>query len=96
LDDNFISHYDQYLWKNGYSKFWNDLTNKEKDFCICLANSINATKEEIIKQGFSPSNYSQYRRRLLEKGLITQAKYNKLSFVLPRFDIFVNFAKEFI
>jgi len=56
----------------------------------------NNSKEEILKQKLlSESNYSQYRKRLLEKGIIKINGYNNLSFVLPRFKEFVLYAKEF-
>ena len=82
------------MWKNGYNKFWNDLTSVEKKFVIALAKAQDGTKEEIIKS-FSASSYSQYRKILLEKGLIIQLGYNHLSFVLPRFREFVLYAQDF-
>ncbi|MBO4694970.1 MAG: ATP-binding protein [Clostridia bacterium] len=94
LDENFLNKYDSYLWKNGYNKFWNDLTSVEKKFVIALAKAQDGTKEEIIKS-FSASSYSQYRKILLEKGLIIQLGYNHLSFVLPRFREFVLYAQDF-
>ena len=96
IDDELIQNYDAYLWKNGYNKFWSDLSKIEKKFMISMAYSSTGSKDEIINQKIiSSSNYSQYRRRLLEKGLIESPSYNSLSFVLPRFKEFIMFAKEF-
>jgi len=95
LDESFINKYDSYLWKNGYNKFWSDLTKKEKEFVVAMAMSNNYTKEEIIKNLKNESTYSQYRRRLIEKGLIAMNAYNSLSFVLPRFKEYILFVKEF-
>ena len=96
LDDKFISSYDSYLWNNGYHKFWKDLTKKERDFITSMALSKNCTKAEILSHKIiTNSNYSQYRKRLLEKGLIVSNSYDYLQFVLPRFKEFVLFAKEF-
>jgi len=96
INDSVIKEYDSYLWKNGYTKFWNELTRKERDFVVSMSLTENNSKEEILKQKLlSESNYSQYRKRLLEKGIIKINGYNNLSFVLPRFKEFVLYAKEF-
>lgn len=94
IDNHIEYEYEQYLWKNGYNKFWKDLTNIERKFLIAIANT-NGSKEEIINNGFSSNNYSQYRRRLLEKGLIYSPMYGYLDFVLPRFKEYVLVTKEF-
>ena len=70
LNSTFISKYDSYLWDNGYNKFWSDLTKKEKEFLIALSLTNNGLKDEILKTNMiSESNYSQYRKRLIEKGI---------------------------
>lgn len=94
IDESIIKKYQKYLFNNGYNKFWNDLTNTEKEFMIALASS-SGEKGEIIKLGFSSTNYSQYRRRLLEKGLVYMPKQGYLSFVLPCFKEYVLLMKEF-
>ena len=96
IDEPFITKYDSYLWNNGYNKFWNDLSKQEKIFLIALSESDSGTKEEIINNmKMSSSNYSQYRRILIEKGLIFSKNYNELVFVLPRFKEYISFVKEF-
>ena len=94
LTDDLISEYEQYLWKNGYNKFWKDLTNIERKFLIAMVET-DGEKNSIIQSGFSSTNYSQYRRRLLEKGLVYMPEHGKLDFVLPRFKEYVSFMKEF-
>lgn len=96
IDNELITEYDSYLWRNGYNKFWNDLTRKEKDFIVSMAQSTNSSKKEILSQNIINEHaFSQYRKRLLEKGLILSTGYDKLSFVLPRFKEFIMYAKEF-
>ena len=96
ITNQFLEKYDSYLWKNGYTKFWNDLTQNEKKFLIALSLSKDGTKNEILEKNMiSESNYSQYRKRLIEKGLIVSNKYGAVSFVLPRFNGFISYAKEF-
>lgn len=79
-------------------KKWQEMKNivkfaQEMKRCIIY---LKKWKNDIIDQKIiSSSNYSQYRRRLLEKGLIESPSYNSLSFVLPRFKEFIMFAKEF-
>ena len=77
-----------------YNKFWKDLTNIERKFLIAMVNT-DGEKNNIIQSGFSSTNYSQYRRRLLEKGLVYMPEHGKLDFVLPRFKEYVSFMKEF-
>lgn len=96
LDASFINEYDKYLWNNGYNKFWNDLSDKDRKFLIALASTEGQTKNEIINIGsFNENSYSQYRRRLIEKGLIVADAYNHLSFVLPRFREYILFIQKF-
>ena len=94
IDEELITSFDRYLWANGYNKFWSDLTNIERKFLIALAMG-SGDKESIIQNGFMETNYSQYRRRLLEKGLIYTPKQGSLNFVLPRFKEYVLLMKEF-
>lgn len=94
IDSKIEKEYEQYLWKNGYNKFWKDLTNIERKFLIAMA-STNGSKEEIINNDFSNNNYSQYRRRLLEKGLIYSPVYGYLDFVLPKFKEYALVMKKF-
>ena len=97
LSDELIAEYDNYLWNNGYNKFWSDLSKTEKKFIVALAISETGKKEDILKNAsFSQTNYSQYRKRLLEKGLIVSQGYDSIAFVLPRFKEFVLYAKDFI
>lgn len=96
INDDLIDDYHQYLWKNGYVKFWEDLTGVEKSFLIALSKAKSGSKEEILRNSnFSPTNYSQYRRRLLEKEIIFDPKYDKLEFSLPDFENFVNYIVQF-
>ena len=95
LNSKFIKEYENYLWGNGYSKFWNDLTNVEKKFLIALSKSKDGSKQEIISNDFNSENFSQYRMRLIEKGIIKQTKYGFLDFVLPLFKEYISYAKEF-
>ncbi len=96
LNAGLIDQYQEYLWNNGYNKFWKDLAKAERRFLIALSSSHTKQKSEIIgaDPGFKDS-YSVYRARLMEKGLLFSPSYNKLDFVLPRFEEFVDFVKDF-
>lgn len=95
LSDALVEKYVSYLYGNGYAKFWNDLTGKEKEFMIALAASESGEKEQIIANGFPPNSYSLYRKRLMDKGLLWSPKYDCLMFVLPKFKEYVEIAKQF-
>ena len=96
IDEKLLNRYQRYLWTNGYTKFWNDSTPVEKKFMIGLAKAENGSKEEIIKNTkISVSNYSQYRKRLIDKRLVVVNGWDKLEFSLPQFKEFVLYMNEF-
>ena len=90
IDDDLLSQYDEYLRKNGYDVIWNELTGKEKDFCLALFQSENQEASEIMKIAkMKESNYQNYRSSLINKGLIQPTDHGKVGFALPRFEKFI-------
>ena len=97
INDEFINLYDEYLSKNGYDVIWNNLTQTEKDFLIAMVSSKTYNVNDILNSSkFKESNFNNYRRRLIEKGIIDSPSYGKLTFTLPRFDVFINFLLKFM
>lgn len=90
LTDELLNKYDQYLQTNGYSVIWKELTNREKSFCFALASSANGEANGVAEAaGISSVNYQQYRKRLVQRGIVKAAGYGKTAFALPRFGEFV-------
>lgn len=85
----------KYLWNNGYTKFWKDLSQKDREFLIALSKSTDDTKKDILKYLDNKESYAVYRERLLEKGLIYSPSYGCLNFVLPRLKEFIQLMLEF-
>lgn len=91
IDDKLLEKYDEYLRKNAYVKFWNELTAKEKEFCIALFKSSNKEASDVMKLAkMKQSNYQNYRMSLINKGIVEVSGYGRIDFSLPRFDRFIN------
>lgn len=90
IDSNLLEQYDEYLRKNGYDVIWNELTKKEKEFCIALYKSTGKDANEIMNLiSMKESNYQNYRSSLISKGIIEVTGYGVVDFALPRFDQFI-------
>ena len=90
---NILDEYDSKLIQNSYLLTWEKLTSKEKEFLIALSES-NTQKELQEKLKMSNGNLQTYKKRLVEKGLITAKERGKIDFALPRFKNFVKLEKE--
>lgn len=96
LDNNIINEFDAYLREYVYEKIYFDLTDVEKEFIIALAIYDNKKVSEIadivkLKKG----NISQYRDKLIKKGILNNSGWGKLDFALPRFREYILLQKEF-
>ena len=95
IDGYLLDKYDKYLQTNGYDVIWKDLTNQEKNICFALNESNNTSNKIQNKIKMSETNYQNYRKKLIEKGIIEPDGYGKLKFSLPRFEQFVSIMKLF-
>lgn len=85
-----IPEYRQYLDDFVYEKLWSELSEKDKEVARGIAESVTGSSEDIRKYlDISSNSLSQYRKRLIRKGLISGDEHGKLQFVLPLFDEFV-------
>ena len=97
LDDEILIKFDSYLRTNGYDVIWKELTNKEQQLCIAMANATEMETNIIIKNAkTSLTNYQNYRTKLIDKGIIVPDGYGKVKFVLPRFKEFIINISKFI
>ena len=96
LDEDIISKFDTYLREYVYEKIYFDLPNNEREIIIALANSKeNKILEIIDSMKMSREKISQYRDKLIKKGILISAGWGKIDFALPRFKEYVLIQKDF-
>ena len=89
------------LEQRSYDQIWNELTDKEKEFLIYMAEAKNIDSDtvpvsEIVRRSNDSSALiNEYRNRLIENGLIYAPKHGSIAFVLPFFDESINRLKLF-
>ena len=91
LDDDLRQRVASYLWSNGYDVIYKGLTEAEKTFCKAMVLSDGTSKGISAKASLSESNYQNYRRRLIDKGLLIGDTYGVVAFALPCFDEYVSY-----
>lgn len=96
LDEIVIKEFDKYLRDYVYEKVYFDLPEIEKKIVNTLA-YLEDGKIAIVMEKLSldKENISQYRDRLLKKGILIKTGWGKLDFALPRFREYVKLQKEF-
>jgi hypothetical protein len=90
--DELLPEYDQYLDEYSYDKIWSELSEGDKELLYAIAAKGGKVKtRELIEDTELKSNYiSVYRDRLKKRGILDTSNYGYMSFLLPRFDVFVN------
>lgn len=82
--------FDQYLDEYVYSKIWYELSATDRKIVRYMGESkeMRVTK---IREALSmkPQEFSVYRKRLLNKGVILAPGRGEICLALPRFDLFV-------
>ena len=87
---NVINEYYIYLVDYVYKKMWDELSKKDKSVLIAMSKTESEKVEEIRKTAKMNSNqFNEYRKRLLDKGVIASKGHGYLEFTLPRFKEFV-------
>ena len=82
--------YDQYLDEYVYSKIWAEMSETDK-ILIKTMIEMKETRVTRIRQqmAMTPEKFSVYRKRLIQKGVVTGESYGEIRLTLPRFDCFV-------
>lgn len=87
--ESILAEYDQYLSEFSYEKIWSEIPAKEKKILRSLAKSETGKVQEIREiAGISSSEFSVYRDRLIDRGLICGKEYGYVRYTLPRFGEF--------
>ena len=69
-----------------YSKIWSTLTEQEKKVLLAMEDDEKITSKEIVQRsGINEASVSKYRRRLIDKGIVTAPEYGYIELALPRF-----------
>ena len=96
LDEITIKEFDRYLREYVYEKIYFDLPTVERKIINSLAKSEDGTIAGVmVDLDLNKENISQYRDKLLKKGLLVKNGWGKLAFSLPRFKEYVLLQLEF-
>lgn len=89
--EELIPDYDQYLEEYVYEKIWSELSATDKRIVRQMVRTGSGIVTELRKGlRMKPEQFSVYRKRLLNKGIITAPEYGVIALALPRFDHFVS------
>lgn len=88
--EDILPEYDQYLEEYVYSKIWSETSPKDKEILSSMACSGETRIKNIReKNDMTSGQFSIYRARLKNKGILDTRAYGEVSFALPRFAEFV-------
>lgn len=85
-----LARFDEALSHYVYEKIWKELSPKDRWNLSFIVKKDKMPVEELLKiSGQKKNEFSQYRTRLRDKGLIDVSSRGIVSCTLPRFDVFV-------
>ncbi len=85
-----IEKFDLALSHYVYEKIWKELSPKDRWNMSFIVSKERMTTAEMLELSNQKKNeFSQYRARLRDKGLIDVSTHGLISFTLPQFDVFV-------
>lgn len=90
LSEDLLIEYDQYLQEFVYDKLWSKLSKIEQNILSKMTNDVISVKELIKRLNMANSYFSNYRDRLIKKGLVSSPSYGYVCLTLPRFYEFLN------
>lgn len=85
-----LHDYDDLLDESSYSKLWTELSDTDKRICRAMAETDECSVKAIRQvAGISSNQFTVYRERLRNAGLLNVSEYGKATFALPRFKEFI-------
>ena len=88
--DQIITRFELYLYEYAYEKIWSELSRNDRAVLRTMAETNLSDVTEIRRQaGMKSNEFSVYRKRLLDKGVVIAPAYSQIIFALPRFGGFV-------
>lgn len=96
IDSKVKEEFDQKLREYVYEKIYFDLPQIEKKFVNALATTKDGKIADVMSElKMNKENISQYRDKLIKKGILVKNGWGKLDFALPRFKEYAIIQKEF-
>lgn len=90
VNDSVLGKFDEALSHYVYKKMWSELSEKDKWFMSFIVKKDVTPVSELLEETRQKKNeFSQYRERLRDKGLIDVSDRGIIKLKLPRFDVFV-------
>lgn len=90
LSASLLGQFDQYLEEWVYRKVWDMLSPVEQKILRCIQTDAPIAVADIMKRSnMKKESFSQYRDRLIKKGVLTATARGQLMFALPRFNSFI-------
>ena len=89
LDDRLLNKYDEYLKEFVYDKVWSELSEVDKKVVIAIAEEPSGKIKSIRERlSMETNQFNPYRKRLIDKGLVSGDERGYISFLLPLFGQF--------
>ena len=90
LNNSVLLKFDEALSHYVYKKMWSELSQKDKWFMSFIVQKEDMPVSELLEISAQKKNeFSQYRERLRDKGLIDVSTHGIIKYTIPRLDIFV-------
>ena len=90
LTEDVLMHFDEALEAYVYNKIWAEMSEKDRFFMSFIAQKESMKTAELLElTGQKKNEFSQYKERLANKGVIDDSQWGVLSVKLPRFSEFV-------
>ncbi|MCQ2522175.1 MAG: ATP-binding protein [Lachnospiraceae bacterium] len=95
LTEEVIAQYDMALAKYVYDKIWSELSKTDQWYLSLMANRSSMDVSELLEKSKKKKNeFSQYRSRLRDKGILDVSTRGVLRMRLPRFENYVQYQVE--
>ena len=95
IDNELMAKYDSILEGNVYSLIWKELSNKDKQILLLIAEGNIKNADILAKSGLTNSALQVYKNRLFKAGLIDVTNRGIITLALPRFKEYILLQKEF-
>ena len=96
LDQRILKEFDGKLREYVYEKIYFDLPENEQKIVNALVDLDVGKVSEIMKAvNMDKKSFSQYRDKLIKKGIISSNRWGEVAFALPRFKEFILANREF-
>ena len=85
--DQILSKLDDMLDDFVYAKIWSSLTEKEREIILAIDETETKVSDICAALSMSSGSFSQYRDKLIRRGILTSPKHGYVALTLPRFSL---------